>query len=245
MEGLSSKIIKSLYIPLPPTKEEQDVISSVLSDTDDLISLLNIAVTKKRSIKTATMQRLLSGTKRLPGFKGRWEKTKLGDLLAYEQPTQYLVRSTEYSDSYDTPVLTAGKTFILGYTNETEGIFTDVPVIIFDDFTTANKYVTSPFKAKSSAMKMLRPRHKEINLRFVFEKMQLIDFKLGDHKRYWISEYQNIELEMPEPNEQAAIATVLSDMDDEITKLETRLQKTRELKEGMMQKLLIGSIRLV
>ena len=72
--------------------------------------------------------------------------------MDYEQPQAYIVESTEYSDMYDTPVLTAGKSFIIGYTNEQEGICRDVPVIIFDDFTTDSKYVDFPFKVKSSAI---------------------------------------------------------------------------------------------
>ena len=92
---------------------------------------------------------------RFPDFTGEWEEHCLGELLDYEQPQDYLVASEDYQKT-GTPVLTAGKTFILGYTNETEGIYTKLPAIIFDDFTTESKYVTFPFKAKSSAMKMLK-----------------------------------------------------------------------------------------
>ena len=81
----------------------------------------------------------------------------MGELLSYEQPTPYIVESTDYNDKYKTPVLTAGKSFILGYTNETDGVYTDLPVIIFDDFTTASQYVNFEFKVKSSAMKILTP----------------------------------------------------------------------------------------
>ena len=84
-----------------------------------------------------------------------YSEYELGDLLEYEQPTAYIVESTDYSDSYSVPVLTAGKSFILGYTNEMEGVFDKTPVIIFDDFTTATQYVNFPFKVKSSAMKIL------------------------------------------------------------------------------------------
>ena len=86
-----------------------------------------------------------------------WEVKTLGECLTYEQPTKYIVKNTQYSDEYEIPVLTAGKSFLLGYTNDTENIFTQTPVIIFDDFTTSNKYVDFSFKVKSSAMKILRP----------------------------------------------------------------------------------------
>ena len=78
-----------------------------------------------------------------------WEKVKFEDVLKYEQPSKYIVKSTKYNNDYKTPVLTAGKGFILGYTNETDGIFKDTPVIIFDDFTTSSQYVNFHFKVKS------------------------------------------------------------------------------------------------
>ena len=191
------------------------------------------------------MQQLLTGQTRLPGFHGEWQVKRLGDLLDYEQPTKYLVKNSEYSDDNNVPVLTAGKTFILGYTNEANGIFDNLPVVIFDDFTTAIKYVNFPFKAKSSAMKILKPRDAAMNLRLVFEIMRSIQFKLGDHKRYWISEYQHLPIKFPNPQEQTAIAEVLKDMDAELKVLVARRDKTRALKQGMMQELLTGKTRLV
>ena len=228
-----------------PSLPEQRAIASALTDVDALLAKLDALVAKKRDLKTAAMQQLLTGQTRLPGFSGEWEVKRLGELLSYEQPTKYLVSSSEYSDANDVPVLTAGKTFILGYTNEAEGIYDELPAIIFDDFTTATKYVTFPFKAKSSAMKILKPRNSSVNLRLVYEIMQIVDFKLGDHKRYWISEYSKLELKIPGGAEQAAIATVLSDMDTELAALEARRDKTRALKQAMMQELLTGKIRLI
>jgi type I restriction enzyme, S subunit len=96
-----------------------------------------------------------------------WTIGKLEDLLDYIQPTEYIVESTDYSDCYKTPVLTPGKSFVKGYTNETKGIFSNLPVIIFDDFTTANKFVNFPFKVKSSAMKILKPKS-GANIKFAF-----------------------------------------------------------------------------
>ncbi len=132
--------------------------------------------------------------------KVKWPMVKLGDVLDYEQPTNYIVKSTKYSDEYKIPVLTAGKSFILGYTNETEGIFPSekLPVIIFDDFTTANRYVDFPFKVKSSAMKILYPqRDSKIDLKFIFYMMQNINFTPQQHKRYWISQYSQIQIPLP------------------------------------------------
>jgi type I restriction enzyme S subunit len=227
-----------------PLFSEQTAIATALSDIDALIGELDKLIAKKQGIKQATMQQLLTGKKRLAGFSGEWEVKRLGELLDYEQPTKYLVSSTEYNDHNNVAVLTAGKSFVLGYTNEEHGIFQNLPVIIFDDFTTTTKYVDFPFKVKSSAMKMLKPKNEQVNLKFLFEKIQTIRFLLNDHKRYWISEYQKLEIELPSIEEQNAIANILSDMDAEISQLEGRRAKMGELKQGMMQELLTGRIRL-
>jgi len=173
-----------------------------------------------------------------------WEVKKLGDLLDYEQPTSYLVKNTKYSNSSSIPVLTAGKTFILGYTDENFGVFQDLPVIIFDDFTTASRFIDFPFKVKSSAMKMLKARSNEVNLRLVYELMQLIDFTVADHKRHWISEYQNFEIAIPDSQEQRSIARVLSDTDALINALDKLIAKKRDIKKAVMQELLTGKTRL-
>ena len=107
--------------------------------------------------------------KLLNGAEVKW--MPLGEVTTYEQPTNYLVKSTNYNDSFTTPVLTAGKTFILGYTNEEDGIYkaSVSPVIIFDDFTTANKWVDFDFKAKSSAMKMITSKDEsKVLLRYIY-----------------------------------------------------------------------------
>ena len=149
---------------------------------------------------------------------------KLMDVLSYEQPTKYIVESTEYDDSYITPVLTAGKTFILGYTNEEKGIFTEnLPVIIFDDFTTANKYVDFPFKVKSSAMKILRANPELINIRYAYYVMQNIDFPFTEHKRYWISEYSRIEIPLPPLAEQEEIVARLDTYGEKVNTLKNSI----------------------
>ncbi|NLF43609.1 MAG: restriction endonuclease subunit S [Bacteroidales bacterium] len=236
---LTGVSISKYRIPLPPTKAEQTAIATALSDADALINSLSTLIAKKRNIKQGAMQQLLKP-------KDGWEVKKLGDFLDYEQPTEYLVTDTEYNDNNQIPVLTAGKTFILGYTNEEHGIFKNLPVIIFDDFTTAIKYVDFPFKAKSSAMKMLLPKNEKVNLRLIYEIMLQIKYQVADHKRHWIGEYSKIEIKVPStPEEQNEIATILSDMDAEIQALESKLEKYRKIKLGMMQNLLTGKIRLV
>lgn len=225
-----------------PSPERQREIVEALGDADDLIAALERMIAKKQGIKQGMMQQLLTGKTRLPGFAGDWQKRNLGDLLAYEQPGRYLVTSTDYTTT-GTPVLTAGKTFLLGHSPDRHGVYGDVPVIIFDDFTTASKYVDFPFKAKSSAMKMLSA-HPGVILRYIYERMQLIDFVAVDHKRRWIAEYSKIEVGVPEEAEQRAIAEVLGDADREIAVLSERLTKARAVKQAMMQELLTGRTRL-
>ena len=177
---------------------------------------------------------------RFPEFRevGEWKKKMLGDFLAYLQPTNYLVRSTEYDDSYQTPVLTAGKTFVLGYTNEKTGIFDkNLPVIIFDDFTTASKFVDFPFKAKSSAMKILLAK-KSANIKFIFESMQIIKYEVGDHKRHWISIFEKLPVPIPPRfEEQQKIAACLSSLDALITAQADKLNALKTYKNGLMQQL--------
>lgn len=152
------------------------------------------------------------------------EYKKLGEVLKYEQPTKYIVGSTDYNDNYKIPVLTAGQTFILGYTNEKENVFfasKENPVIIFDDFTTAFKWVDFNFKVKSSAMKILLNNSLEQSiLKYVYYAMQLIQYNSFEHGRKWISIYSNIEIPLPPLEVQKEIVHIL----DEYSKLEEELR---------------------
>ena len=133
-----------------------------------------------------------------------WAVCRLEQITNYEQPTAYIVNSTTYDDSYSTPVLTAGKSFIIGYTNETAGIYSNLPCIIFDDFTTDSKKVNFPFKVKSSAMKILKI-HTDIEVDYVAMFMSITKLVGGTHKRYWISEYSKLEIPIPPKAEQKRI----------------------------------------
>lgn len=242
LPSLNGGQLRSIPLLVPVELSEQRRIVEALKSADDLIGTLERLIAKKQAIKQGMMQQLLTGRTRLPGFNAAWRSRPLGELLSYEQPNRYLVSSADYTRA-GTPVLTAGKTFVLGRTTERRGIFEDVPVIIFDDFTTASKYVDFPFKAKSSAMKMLSARVGG-NLRYIFERMQLIDFAAVDHKRRWIAEFSKIEINVPNKDEQDAVAVVLEDFDAEIDLLKHRLVQARAIKTGMMQQLLTGRVRL-
>lgn len=172
-----------------------------------------------------------------------WSTKRLQDIVDYSQPSKYLVANSEYDDTYSTPVLTAGKSFILGYTNESQGVYAEpLPVIIFDDFTTAFKFVNFPFKAKSSAMKILIARQGE-NIRFIFEAMKRIKFPLSEHKRYWISEFQRENISYPSSKEQQKIADFLSAVDEKIEQLEKKRTLLEKYKQGIVQRLFSEELR--
>ena len=161
--------------------------------------------------------------KLLQGAEVEWKK--LGEVAEYEQPTPYLVKTTNYNNSYSTPVLTAGKTFILGYTNEHFGIYeaSKNPVIIFDDFTTANKWVDFDFKVKSSAMKMITSiDESKYLLRYIYFWINTLPSELaeGDHKRQWISNYANKIIPIPPLSVQRKLVEIL----DKFTELEAELE---------------------
>ncbi|GAA6885277.1 hypothetical protein AOH231_05810 [Helicobacter pylori] len=160
------------------------------------------------------------------------EFRKLGELLEYDQPNRYCVTSKEFDESYPTPVLTAGKTFILGYTNEKDNIYQaskSSPVIIFDDFTTATQWVDFPFKVKSSAMKILLPKNPTINIRFIFFYMQTIPYNIsGEHTRQWISRYSQITIPIPPLEIQQEIVKILDAFTELNTELNTELKARKK-----------------
>ena len=227
-----------------PTLEEQQKIAAFLSAADTRIEQLNRKKSLLAQYKQGMMQKLFCQEIRFKDDEGKdfpdWGSVELRDVLDYVQPTAYLVDNSEYDDSFDTPVLTAGKTFLLGYTNEKSGIFKDnLPVIIFDDFTTAFQYVDFPFKAKSSAMKMLVPDKNDVNMKFVYEAMKRIRFPLGEHKRYWISEYQKEKIMYPCKREQQKIAGFLSSIDRKIELVTSQSEQAQSFKKGLLQQMFI------
>ena len=157
-----------------------------------------------------------------------YREYELGDLLFYEQPTPYIVETTDYDDSYKTPVLTAGKTFVIGFTNETRGIYDKLPVIIFDDFTTSTQYVNFKFKVKSSAMKILTANTELVLPKYMYYRMQLIEIDHSTHKRYWIQQYSKVRISIPPISEQERIIYKIEELFSELENAEETLLKTRE-----------------
>ncbi|GAA6977182.1 restriction endonuclease subunit S [Helicobacter pylori] len=232
--SISSNNIMQITIPIPPLEIQQEIVK-ILDAFTELNTELNTELKARKkqyeyyqnmlldfkginsNHKDATMN-AKTYPKRLQTLlqtlapKGV-EFRKLGEVLEYDQPNKYCVTSKEFDESYPTPVLTAGKTFILGYTNEKDNIYQaskSSPVIIFDDFTTATQWVDFPFKVKSSAMKILLPKNPTINIRFIFFYMQTIPYNIsGEHTRQWISRYSQITIPIPPLEIQQEIVKIL------------------------------------
>ena len=140
------------------------------------------------------------------------EYVPIKEITEFEQPTKFIVKSTDYRDDFNTPVLTAGQTFILGYTNETDGIYNaskEHPVIIFDDFTGAFKWVDFPFKVKSSAMKIISANKDVTTLRYIYHVMGHLNFTSSEHKRLWIGIYSAFRVPLPPLSIQSEIVHIL------------------------------------
>lgn len=243
--NISNKDFFSIPIPVPPLKEQKK-IADFLSSVDELIDNEKIKLENLREYKKGLLQNLFPKENqkvpdlRFPEFKnsGEWVEKKIKDILDYEQPTNYIVESDNYF-TYGTPVLTANKSFILGYTNEKTGIYNKLPVIIFDDFTTDKKYVSFPFKVKSSAIKILSVKHKKYNTKFIYELISLINFIPQEHKRNYISIYQNIDILIPSFNEQQKIADFLSSVDELIIEQDNKIKLLHDYKKGLLQQLFL------
>lgn len=175
-----------------------------------------------------------------------WKEYTLEDLLSYEQPTPYIVESTEYDDSYDIPVLTAGKSFILGYTNEDFGVYEALPVIIFDDFTTATQFVNFKFKVKSSAMKILTANTELVLPKYIFYRMQIIQFDHSTHKRYWIQQYSKTKIKIPPIPEQerivAKIEELFSQLDSGVETLKMTKQQLAVYRQAVLKEAFEGKL---
>jgi type I restriction enzyme S subunit len=198
-------------------------------------------IEEKKRQKKYLMQQIFFNRTFKDKFSSQWDTVELQEIFEYEQPTKYLVETTDYSNKYSTPVLTAGKSFVLGYTNEVHGIYKQVPAIIFDDFTTDSKYVDFPFKAKSSAMKIMKVKE-NYDIRFAFELLQSINYVVCGHERHWISVFSHMTVDVPSYEAQVKISRIIEKADKEIKLLEQDLNQEKQKKKALMQLLLTGIV---
>ena len=234
---------------LIPDDAEQIKIGEYFAALDNLITLHQRKLQHIKDFKKAMLQKMFpkKGEKypeiRFPEFTDAWEQRKLGDILKYEQPGEYIVDSTNYDDSYNTPVLTAGQTFILGYTNETTGIKNaseNNPVIIFDDFTTSSHFVDFSFKIKSSAMKLLTLIDDMDDIYCINNILENIDYVPVSHERHWISIFSKFDVIVPkDKDEQKKIGDYFRKLDHLITLHQRELENLKKLKKACLQKMFV------
>ncbi|TCE31752.1 restriction endonuclease subunit S [Bifidobacterium longum] len=237
------------YQLMLPSKTEQQQIGMTLRSLDDLITLHQRKYDKLVIFKKSMLEKMFpkDGESvpeiRFAGFTDPWEQRKLGELFDYEQPQPYIVRGTEYDDSFPTPVLTAGQSFVLGYTNEKQGIkmaSPEHPVIIFDDFTTSSHFVDFPFKVKSSAIKLLTLRDKNEDIHFAYQVLQNIAYTPVSHERHWISKFATFATLMPEcKSEMQAIGHFMSNLDGLITLHQRKLELLQNIKKSLLDKMFV------
>ncbi|CAD0131201.1 restriction endonuclease subunit S [Streptococcus thermophilus] len=245
--NLNSELVRNQEIVLPNYKEQQK-IGLFFKQLDDTIALHQRKLDLLKEQKKGFLQKMFpkNGAKvpelRFAGFADDWEERKLGKIFNYEQPTKYIVKSTEYDDTFNTPVLTAGKSFLLGYTDEITGIknaTVENPVVIFDDFTTGSHYVDFPFKIKSSAMKLLSLNDNSDNFYFMFNTLKNIKYVPQSHERHWISKFSEFEIYKPSQEEQQKIGSFFKQLDDTIALHQRKLDLLKEQKKGFLQKMFV------
>lgn len=243
--NISKTKMMDIKVPVPSI-EEQEVVGRFFSNIDNLIAANQRKLDLLKEQKKGYLQKMFpkNGAKvpelRFAGFADNWEERKLGEIFNYEQPTKYIVKSTEYDDTFNTPVLTAGKSFLLGYTDEITGIknaTVENPVVIFDDFTTGSHYVDFPFKIKSSAMKLLSLNDNSDNFYFMFNTLKNIKYVPQSHERHWISKFSEFEIYKPSQEEQQKIGSFFKQLDDTIALHQRKLDLLKEQKKGFLQKM--------
>jgi type I restriction enzyme S subunit len=217
-----------------PRKEEQQKISHLLSLLDERIATQNKIIEDLKLLKSAIRKKVFVSLK-----EEHTESCEINQLLTYEQPTAYIVTNDEYStDTTLIPVLTANKGFVLGYTDEDFSIYQKGECIIFDDFTMDAKYVSFPFKVKSSAIKILTAKP-NVNLRFMFEYLSYLELKSEEHKRHYISEIASLVVELPSKEMQNKIASLMTSLDNKLALEENTKVKYEDEKQYQLSQMFI------
>jgi len=217
-----------------PHHDEQKKITHLFQLINERIATQNKIIEDLKKLKSAIRKRIFTSLK-----NEHTENYEINQLLAYEQPSAYIVANDEYSaDTTLTPVLTANKGFVLGYTDEDFGIYQKGECIIFDDFTMDAKYVSFPFKVKSSAIKILTAKL-NVNLRFMFEYLSYLGLKSEEHKRHYISEIASLVIELPSKEKQNRIANLMTSLDNKLALEEKVKAKYEDKKQYLLSQMFI------
>jgi type I restriction enzyme S subunit len=266
---LSIAILKKVRIPLPPSNSEQEAIAEVLSDADAPIESLEQLIAKRRHLKRGVMQELLTGQKRLPGFSGEWNTQQLGQVIDHcsSGATPYRGRPEYYKGTVKW--ITSGELNYNVITDTREHISEDAvkhtnlkmhPVGTFLMAITgleaagtrgACGIVGSPATTNQSCMAIYPSSKLKSEYLYHYYVLRGNDLALrycqGTKQQSYTAKLVNLlPIDLPPwVDEQSSIAAILSDMDAEIAALEAKVAKARQIKQGMMQQLLSGRIRLL
>ena len=217
-----------------PCLQEQQKIVKLLSMLDERMELQNRIIEKYETLIKGIRHNIFKQLRKDVGFNAT-----IGNILSFEQPQRYIVSSAEYSsDCTFTPVLTANKAFILGYTTETDGIYSKGDCIIIDDFTLDCKYVSFPFKVKSSAIKILTAKNKFI-LRYTYEYLKSLELSTEEHKRHYIAEVQPHSCVLPDENTLKTIALVFENLACKLADEQSLILILNKQKQYLLSKMFI------
>ena len=247
--SINSNNLEEIEVYAPLNKKEGNKIGTMFRSIDNLITLHQRKLDRLKNIKKSMLDKMFPKDGevvpeiRFKGFTDAWEQRKLGDVFKYEQPQTYIVENTEYDDKNKIPVLTAGQSFILGYTDEHFGIKEANernPVIIFDDFTTSSHYVDFPFKVKSSAIKLLTLSTTKDNVYCAYNVLKNISYLPVSHERHWISTFTKFDILLPKSvDEQELIGEYFKLLDNLITLHQRKLDKLKNIKKSMLDNMFV------
>jgi len=231
--NLSADIVKNIPFYFA-NSNEQDKLAKFISLLDERIATQNKIIEKLETLIKGIRHNIFKQLRKNVGFNAT-----IGNILSFEQPQRYIVSSAEYSnDCTFTPVLTANKAFILGYTTETDGIYSKGDCIIIDDFTLDCKYVSFPFKVKSSAIKILTAKNKFI-LRYTYEYLKSLELSTEEHKRHYIADVQPHSCVLPDENILKTIALVFENLACKLANEQSLVLILNKQKQYLLSKMFI------
>ncbi|WP_425379577.1 restriction endonuclease subunit S [Spiroplasma endosymbiont of Stenodema calcarata] len=239
--NLSKKLLLNLQVKIPNIIQ-QNKIADFFTIIDRKIELIKEQLILLEKQKQYYLNNMFANEKSYPkirfkGFNNEWKSKKIKEILNYQQPTKFIVKD-KIENQGKIPVLTANKSFILGYANE-KNIYENIPVIIFDDFTMDMKYVNFKFMVKSSAIKILKSKTNNINLFYVFNLLKNLKLFSSDHKRYYISYVSEINVLFPNINEQTKIAHFFTIIDRKIELIKEQLNLLEKQKQYYLNNMFI------